>query len=357
MGYTDAVDTIIASLTLEARGLLARSKFGDVVYRYLGWHAGRGGYQMLNPVKVEPLVDGADQAVGYIEVLDNTFDAGDKVLLNGVEFTYTVHWNVGATIPATVQNIVTAINDSSDYNVKNQVIVDVDPGDPNRIRVTSGVLGNVLATRTFTFLPAAVNTGTDVITLTAHGLTAAVRVQVATTGTLPNGVTALTNYYVCNVTTNTFQLSTSLNTPTLVDMSTQGTGVHSIVPTGNLFPLNRNETTGFGSTVNFLVTPMTLSVSTFLDDPVYPVPPALGSFVLPDGRIEEPSTTSASFVMRIPEGSIGLNGYGEIALWAEVLESTHPMEKGRKVLFAYAHFPLQCKTDRSNFTFRVIINF
>jgi hypothetical protein len=61
--------------------------------------------------------------------------------------------------------------------------------------------------------------------------------------------------------------------------------------------------------------------------------------------------------MQVPDGMVGLNAYGEIGVWVNVLASEHPLEVGREVLFAYGHFPILAKTDRTLLTFRVIINF
>lgn len=359
MSYLDTPDTIKCNLTLEGRNLLARIKFGhECIFRVLGWQLGRGGYIHANPVHIEPIIDNADEAVGYIEVLDNSdWEAGDQIVLNGKSFIRGTHWNEGLSIPQTVTNIIDAIHDSKDPRHYRLVNVDVDPGNPNRIRFSSVVTGNILAGKVFNFLPLDINTATDEITMPNHGLVNAMMVQIDTTGTLPSGAAALTNYFVTNATANTFKLSTTLNSPTYVDFTTVGTGVHSIVPTGNFFPLNHAETVGLGDTVNFLVVPMTVPLSTTLLDAAYPVPPLLGTFALPDGRIESPTSTTVSFVMRVPDGPVGMNAYGEIGLWVEVLESSHPMEKGRKVLFAHAHFPILVKTDRSLLTFRAIVHF
>jgi hypothetical protein len=265
----------------------------------------------------------------------------------------------GGSAQQTVLNILAAIHDSKDTRHYHLVNADVDPGNDQRIRISSVVTGNVLEGKAFPFMPLDVAVATDTITLNSHGFVNFMRVQIDTTGSLPNGITAATDYFVVNTTANTFQLATTLNVgevPTsLVDITTIGTGIHSVIPTGNLFPIYHAETTGFGDTINFLVTPMSLAISTTLIDPAYPVPPVLGTFTLPDGRIELPSSTSVSFVMRIPDGVIGMNAYGEIGIWVEVLQSHHPMEIGRKVLFAVGHFPILCKTDRTLLTFRVII--
>jgi len=359
VAYLDPTDSIICQLTKEGRNLLARIKFGhELIYRQLGWQLGRGGYTHANPVHVDPIEDDADESVGYIEVLDNSdWEAGDQIILNGKSFIRGTHWNEGLTIPQTVQNILDAVLDSTDSRHYRLVNADIDPGNPNRLRFRSVITGNVLATKTFSFSFSDINITTDEITLTNHGLVDGIMVEVTTTGTMPNGVTPSTDYFISVIDADTFKLSATLNSPTFVDILTQGTGTHSLIPTGNLFPLNHAETIGLGDTVNFLVTPMSMATSTTLLDAAYPVPPLLGTFTLPDGRIETPSTTSVSFVMRVPDGPVGMNAYGEIGLWVEILESNHPMEKGRKVLFAHGHFPIIAKTDRTLLTKRLIINF
>lgn len=71
-----------------------------------------------------------------------------------------------------------------------------------------------------------------VITKNSHGLFPGVRVNFSTDGTLPAGLAASTNYFVKNVTTNTFEVSTSIN-GTSINTSSSGSGNHSIViPSG-----------------------------------------------------------------------------------------------------------------------------
>lgn len=356
--YTDPVDTVIISATLEGRNLLARIKFGSqLLFRTVGWQLGRGGYNYANPVKVTPVVDTATQSVGYIEVLSNSFDAGDKIVLNGVPFEYNVSWNAGPSIPVTVTNILAAVDDSSDPRVKNLVQGSVDPNNPNRMMFKSLVYGDVLGGRQYSFLPTAVDVTSQTITVPNHGFPDAMQFELDSTISVPGGTSAGASYYVANATRDTFQISSTLNTPTLVTLTTPGTGTMSIIPTGNLYPINNNETAGLGSTTNFLVTPMSMATSLTLIAPAYPVPPSLGTFTLPDGAIENPTPSSVSFVMQLPDGPVGMNAYGEIGVYAEVLESDHPLETGRRCLFAYGHFPIQAKTDRSLFSYRVIINF
>lgn len=73
-----------------------------------------------------------------------------------------------------------------------------------------------------------VDAGTDVFTLAAHGLSVNDAFQVATTGTLPGGLAALTTYYVKTVpTSGSFTASATLGGATL-DLTSTGSGTHSL---------------------------------------------------------------------------------------------------------------------------------
>ena len=71
-----------------------------------------------------------------------------------------------------------------------------------------------------------VNATTNVITSNSHGLQDGDLIQLSTTDTLPDGLSASTNYYVIDADTNTFKVSA---TPagTAVDITDTGTGTHT----------------------------------------------------------------------------------------------------------------------------------
>ncbi len=81
---------------------------------------------------------------------------------------------------------------------------------------------------THTFLPAAVATGTEIITCTAHGMTNGTPCYFYSSGGLPAPLVVATKYYARSVTTNTFKLSSTLE-GAIIDLTTQGTGTHSVV--------------------------------------------------------------------------------------------------------------------------------
>ena len=67
---------------------------------------------------------------------------------------------------------------------------------------------------------------TDIITSAAHGLKDGDLVHVATTTTLPTGLSASTDYYVIYLTVDTFKLSATL-LGQAVDITAAGSGTHS----------------------------------------------------------------------------------------------------------------------------------
>lgn len=77
----------------------------------------------------------------------------------------------------------------------------------------------------------------DVCTATAHGLqTGDGPIQVSTTGTLPGGLAASTNYWVIKIDANTFYLATSLANAlagTQIDITSTGTGTHTLSDTAS----------------------------------------------------------------------------------------------------------------------------
>jgi hypothetical protein len=67
---------------------------------------------------------------------------------------------------------------------------------------------------------------TDIITSASHGLVEGDLIHVASSTTLPAGLSASTDYYVRDVTTNTFKVSATLGGEA-VNVTSTGTGTHT----------------------------------------------------------------------------------------------------------------------------------
>jgi hypothetical protein len=87
------------------------------------------------------------------------------------------------------------------------------------------LLDNTFASGTCT-----ANASTDVITATAHGLVDYTIIRFSTTGTLPAGISPVTNYWIFDVGTDDFKIASSYAnalTNTAIDIADTGTGTHS----------------------------------------------------------------------------------------------------------------------------------
>jgi len=91
-----------------------------------------------------------------------------------------------------------------------------------------------------------VNVGTDVITLSAHGLLNGTIVHVASTNTLPTGLSANTLYYVRDVTTSTFRLAVTSG-GVAIDLTSAGSGTHSLYDEVNLPDMRSRVAMGAGT--------------------------------------------------------------------------------------------------------------
>jgi len=80
---------------------------------------------------------------------------------------------------------------------------------------------------TKTFVPGDVDTGTETITITSHGLTTDDAVSFTTTTTLPAPLTAGTVYWVIGAAANTFQLSLTKGGSAL-NLTSTGSGTHTV---------------------------------------------------------------------------------------------------------------------------------
>jgi hypothetical protein len=113
-----------------------------------------------------------------------------------------------------------------------------------------------------------VNTGTDTITINNHGLSNRDIVRFSTTGTLPSPLNNTTNYYVINSTTNTFQVSTSLD-GTVIDLTTAGSGANTVtkkvitfVPRNYTSTLSAGISGAIASTTAPTIAPFDVTITT-----------------------------------------------------------------------------------------------
>lgn len=84
------------------------------------------------------------------------------------------------------------------------------------------------------FASTAVDVTANTATITAHGFTTGLKGQLTSSGTLPAGLSLLTDYFIIVVDANTVQFASSLVLAlagTAIDLTTQGTGNDTFTPT------------------------------------------------------------------------------------------------------------------------------
>lgn len=114
-------------------------------------------------------------------------------------------------------------------------------GPSGNLTARNGMVLKVLcqgAPATATFLNTAINTTSNVITVTAHGMQTGQPVTYTASATVPAGLTSGTTYYVIRVTADTLSLAaTSFDAfnGTAIDITSQGTGGNTSTLTSNYY--------------------------------------------------------------------------------------------------------------------------
>lgn len=97
---------------------------------------------------------------------------------------------------------------------------------PNSVTMSNNA---TQTSRAQNFAPTDVNTATDTITIANHGFIDGQSIDFTTTGTLPAGLNTTTEYFVINSTDSTFQVAIVPGGPQIVDITSQGTGTHTVI--------------------------------------------------------------------------------------------------------------------------------
>ena len=80
----------------------------------------------------------------------------------------------------------------------------------------------------FTLTPSEVDTASDLITVSNHGLPNGAIIRISTTSTLPAPLNSTTDYWVRSATQNQFALGTSAGATTAINLTSAGVGTHTI---------------------------------------------------------------------------------------------------------------------------------
>ena len=202
-------------------------------------HFGSKGYGTLEPDTIN------EESFTFTGI---TANANGTYTLTGVATTLAVfpYTETSGLIRAHAGGTKVVISDTTAFwntfaNLENDETVlgnwtfNTAPVALSATRASASVLGNVkLTSAPLTNLGTATVTiaSPAVVTLASHGLIAGDSVQFTTTGVLPTGITASTDYYVIStgLTTNTFEISTTIG-GTAVDTSGSQSGTHTLYRT------------------------------------------------------------------------------------------------------------------------------
>lgn len=128
---------------------------------------------LVKGATVVGLAEQGTAATGTITITNNTLDAGDNVVINGVTFTETTDFAVGGSVTATASNLASAINNSIHPDIYDQVTASSALGVVTITAVKKGLGGNAItlaegdnATNNFT-LSGSTLTGGAVVESTA----------------------------------------------------------------------------------------------------------------------------------------------------------------------------------------------
>lgn len=334
--FTDPTDTIETKLTSAARLNIARAVLGDISFIMEGFALGRYGYLDTNPVKIVPITDPTNNAGANILIINNTFDVGDRIFINGIRFEVNVQWDAGVTLDESATNLANAINLVMNTNSSFTVGAEAVGALVSLFSIIPGSYGN-------TFTLSKVDHSTSNFNLSGGTFTGGTDGQLIdkifpnALPVIPSNPTALRSF---RVTSGAHDGPSSSNT--LYDSTKSWTidyYVGQLVT--NLTDGSRGLVTSNTDTAIYMdLCKGTNNVWNSGDE--YLV------------GIEKPIPSSVSAICRI-ELSEGLWGYGEIATYARVIKSNISSEVDTLFMMSLGHFPLLSKTDKNIMIFRMIV--
>lgn len=180
--------------------------------------------------------------VNFIEQERKTFsrlDYADRELMSSLAANSFQNGGARIKLPSTVgvekgdvlyqEQYVTVYNYN---NLLQNLDADMGVGNVPILSITTG-LSPLVTVKNRTFVPGDINTGTDTITITAHGFINNEKIRIVSSGSMPAPLSANVDYWIIGATSNTFQLATIANGPA-INLTTVGTGTHTAFKYHNL---------------------------------------------------------------------------------------------------------------------------
>lgn len=232
---------------------------------YSNLNASVNNYIKLSNTNSDPVLDGTYQIASIVNEYQFTINTTSAVTTTGTSgFSQFLYYDnlqmVAGDDPKLKLLALSAKLDTDPGTQLANYTVNISDKSGTIVSNSSGSTTTISLKNT-NFVPADVNTGTDVITIASHGFTNGQPVTFVSSTTLPGGITANTEYFIANATLNTFQLSLSSSNVIAIDLTTQGVGTHTIRLSHQLNSGRRITITGSNS-VPSIDNSYTISVST-----------------------------------------------------------------------------------------------
>jgi hypothetical protein len=315
MAFTDSPDSIYAVLTDLGRHSLARVALGEIGIKISGFSVGREGYQMANPVKIDPINTALTDLV-------------DHVFPNVLGPQYTIQSLAGVSVTNTIfdASSILAIGTSVALTQSQIVSFSVD------VFKTGSPVGGITVKLVKDLAGFPSTNPTDLIILRTFGAAG-----------LSAGLNTL-NVTAVNTTLDTGTYHLVVETDVTYNSGyVAGNDLSLIYEAAGTVPGVTWDGFVWSPTVDYyrhniqgkLIGVATQKVHESLEFPT-------------------PKTVVANCRLS-PEEAI--SALGEIGLWCSITTSVNPIEIGTVFMLGVGHMPLQTKTRRQASLYRFIIQF
>lgn len=233
---------------------------------------------------------------------------------NAISIAYTTGGTAGAEVVTVVGSAI-SVQIQSGVSTASQIITAIQASGAASALVdvelisTSAVQTAPVPSLPKNFLPGAVIIGADRVSIPGHGFNQGDVVQLTSTGTLPGGLSLLTNYYIIRFDANSIQFAASyydLIVGVPVDLTSTGAGTQTITPVTFFLENGLALSIPYGTTVETINNPVQISIQ--LGDTVLGVaqitnipsvsgfPNATGIFSTPLALVSGPGIPDGTYV-------------------------------------------------------------
>jgi len=311
---------IIVSLTKRGRELEAQQLLYGYGFRIDFFQVGSGGHDPGNPTLALPLDEDVLELPGAF-FGPEPIDTGILITSTCPRWTCIIQPGEGVGAMSNFGLVATVVYvPAASFFIQP---IDVTAGSSNK-----------------NFGIADVNVATETITIAGHGFVNTDQVVFASSGGLPTGLNSTTPYYIVGATGTTFQVSLTNGGPA-VDITTQGTGIHTVRLAGDDTILKNTHGLVDGNEVN-MITTGTMPGGLTEAQTYYVVQSNANTFKL--------SSVPGGPPIDITSSGTGIHTVTNLSS----LPGSAPLV-GSTFLYAQANFPLRTKLSSSRETYNVTL--